>query len=422
MAIVIMELIFGFRPIIDLFWEWEIISGVNLAGLTALLVLALTAVFFAGQKRIPMPFMAGSAILVVAYTGFMTTVYAGTVNDFIYVTRLASGTAFLFVVAPYISKKRVERCLQVFILATTVPIFITFLQSAGVVEYTYFDSVGGAYFGRGSGGYLHPSVLTRFCVFGILYVLYFLETKWRDWRKRLFAYIYILLNITAVSLSYHRMGYLQTICIPGLWFLLRYKEQLYKYLVRILAACAAVSMLFYILYMCGIFSIDLTTFQRLVSLDNVFLVRDGKWTLILRGRDSMINILVASFLRHPWYNILFGNGVNINASSGLSMATADMELIRVLWNCGLIGGMVWLLHLRDIWKSLRSVGIALQNNALYQLGVCVFVSYLLWGVTLETSETPNILYHLYLVCGYAYYSGRKAQGSESASPKTNQNW
>lgn len=399
--------IFGIRPIIDLFWNKDIISGINLAACTAGMMIVLSFEELIRKKRLFINPMICSGILIILHTGVMTLLFANNIWDYNYIIRLTSGMVILIVAIPMFNQKEFEKCLFVFILATTIPILFTFLQNAGMVQFTYFDYVGGHRISRGSGGYHQPSVLTRFCIFGLLYTLYFLDSKWKSNRQKIFAYIYILLNISAIFLSYHRTGYLLAVCIPGLWFFLKYRDCPGRFFITVFIISTAGVLLFFGLYSFGVFSIDLSIFQKLLSLRNIARFENGHFRLAMRGRDVFVIALFNSYAKHPWYNIIFGNGAETNLISGITMNVADLEIVRILWNCGIVGGILWLIHLISVRYCLKSVKRLLEYNSLYRLGVCIFVSYLVWGLTLETSATPNILYHFYFVCGFVYYSGKE---------------
>lgn len=401
-------LIFILRPLIDLFWESTSFFGVNLASLIAVINIGLMVCYYLKKKTLSVDNVAITALVFVIYVGTITMIFMQELDDLAYFLRILSAIPYYVIVAKKNSKEKFEKCLLIYVCISLVPIIISYLQLMGVVDYTYFDYVSGVTIFRASGGYRQPASLTRVCVFSLIYVLYFLETKIRFFKHKLLVYIYLLLNIGAVFISYHRTGYAMLIIVLLLWLYMKNRANFMNFLRKTIIAVCFVLIVFLVAYVTGIVDIDLSVLQTMLSVDNIFVVENGTFELTLRGRNNLIDKLIAGFELNPWYNTLFGNGIASNSVSGISMQVADMDFIRVLWNTGVVGFVIYNFHYLSLYQKLKCIKRQLSNgNVLYRVSVCIFVIVLMWGVTLETSNTPNIVYHLYFIIGFVYYNTKR---------------
>lgn len=405
MIIKILLWLFALRPILDLLWETEIILGLNVAAIVAIGSISLTLIYVLEQqmiKNVPI------VLFLFIYTFLMTAINMTSLADIDNLLRLLSSMSFILVVAPNINEKHLEKFLYLFIIFTLIPIIISFMQVSGLVPFTYWDYINGERVFRASGGYRQPSVLTRFAVFGLIYSLYFLSRykKTIGKFKKYFFYMYIILNFVALLFSYHRTGYFMSLIVVLIWFVFDNKKNLFKMINKLLIITIGLTVGFIILYSLGLFTIDIEGFQRLLSLDNIYVINNGNFELILRGRGRLIDTVVESFRLNPWYSIIFGNGVNINNTTGLSLEVADMDLLRILWNYGIIGTILWLSQM--LWF----INILIKSRKyldpyIFRVGLVILVTYVIFGLTIETSVTPNFMYHVYLVLGFLYFSSRK---------------
>lgn len=397
--------LFIVRPIVDLAWQKSLFMGMNLAGLMAILIILMTVVYFPFRMGTKYSFTFISGLIYIFYICLCTVLNCTTFNDFNYFLRLLSEFSFLVIVAPRLSLNKINQVMGFFVIVTLVPIFITFLQVAGVVKYTYFDYLMGTVISRGSGGYRQPSVLTRFCSIGLLYALYLLEIIGKRDKRRIFLWAYIGLNLAAVIFSYHRTGYFLVVFIIGLWFFLKDKKRALKLLLRGTAALCGMLIVFVLLYKLQLISVKITVLKEMLSFSNIVSRNaDGSINGILRGRGKILNDLFEGFRTNPFRYTLFGNGVNENPVTHIAIVGADMELIRVLWNGGIIGAMLWFTHFvsmfEDIVRWRKEKGI----NVFYRLAMVMFWCFIVWGLCIEATESPDLMYHVYLVCGWLCFS------------------
>jgi len=397
----ILLLIFALRPLIDLYWSSDFFGQINFAGIIAIFNIGIS-VFYTiinGKiKKLPI------VILLAIYTLSITILSFGNFSDYDNLLRLLSSMPFILIVAPNVNEKDIEKYISLYIVCTIIPIIITFLQVGGIVDYTYWDYIFGVKIPRGSGGYRQPSVLTRFLIFGIIYSLYFLS-RYKDKntnRKRLFIYLYLSINSIAIFLSYHRTGYLLAVAVFVLWYTIEYKNRLIQLIKRLIIYLILGTALFWTLYLNGIFSLSIAGFKSLLSFENVYKFSDGKFSLVLRGRGSLLDKLLYGFQINPWYHTIFGNGKNTNAISGLSFEIADMDLIRILWNFGVIGFILWTLQI--IWfRKILIDSKSYIDPYIHRIGYLIVFVYIVFGFTIEATVTPNFMYHVYLILGYIYF-------------------
>lgn len=398
-----MLFIFIIRPVIDLAWNHILFMNMNLAGLTAVFIIILSIIHFLIHPHIIINKTVFAGVLYVIHIGIVALLNFTALVDLNYTLRLLSEIMYLVIVAPHISIKKLNKCILLFTIMTLIPIFITYFQTIGIIPYTYFDYINGIQICRGSGGYHQPSVLTRFCSVGLLYTFYMLEDMQLSQKLKIFLYLYIALNVLAIILSYHRTGYLLVFAEIVLWLFLKNQKNLPKFICNALIGIISILVGFTLIYKLGILSINLSTFSSMLSISNIFTFSDGKIEFGLRGRGKVIEILKQGFALNPWCYTFFGNGVNTNPVTGIAIPTADMEVIRVLWNGGIIGMGIWLSHFISLKRSIFKYKNIETIESLYRLGTCLFWIFIIWGLTIEATNSPNLMYHVYLICGIFCY-------------------
>ncbi len=396
--------VFVLRPVIDLGWDVTIIAGLNPAGVVAVFVTALMILYVILDRKIT---FFGSVFLFAAYTTVVTLLNLSNPEEANNQLRLLSALAYLIVVGRNLNEKRLEQCWFLFVVFSIVPVILSYLQVIGVLEYTYLDFIGGAARGRATGGYHQPSVMNRFLIFGIIYSLYFLyryKQNLRLYKKRFFQF-YILISLPAVFFSYHRTTYILLTIILLLWMTMEYRGRFLKLLVSVAAAGIGVLGVFLFLYRAGLFSIDLSGFADMFSLQNFIEITENGVQINLRGRGGIIGKLMESFSANPWYYVIFGNGVDTNPLTGINMEVADMDFIRIAWNYGLAGIALWFNQLLFFVRTLVKSG-KLINPYIHRAGIFIIFVYVVFGCTIEATNTPNFMYHVFLIIGYLYYQAR----------------
>lgn len=397
----ILLFVFAIRPLIDLAWEKTLLFGLNLAGLVAVFLIFLTGINIFTHNRIKTNAPMISGFFYISFITIITLLNCNAFSDFNYSLRLFSEFSFFLVVAPNVSIEKMNRVFSCFVVLTLVPIVITFLQVGGLVSFEYYDNIHGVIVSRGSGGYRQPSVLTRFCTIGLLYALYLLENVNGKGINKYLLYAYIVLNAIAIVFSYHRTGYFLALLIVILWFFLKNKKHFLRTAWYVLIAVLIASLGFALLFKSGLISVDLPTLKNMFDISNIVSRKeDGTIWFGLRGRGKILDVLAMGFRTNPWFYTVFGNGIDENPITHIAIPTADMELIRVLWNGGIIGAVLWLWHFLSIKASIQKARKIKEVNGFYRLATCMFWCFIVWGLCIEATESPNLMYHVYLVCGW----------------------
>lgn len=109
------------------------------------------------------------------------------------------------------------------------------------------------------------------------------------------------------------------------------------------------------------------------------------------------------FIQNPWYYTVIGNGINTNPVTNIAIPTADTEFIKVPWNGGIIGMCIWLLHFISLKIAVSKHEKTKTVDSLYRLATCIFWIFIILGFTLEVTNSPNLMHHVYLICGVLCY-------------------
>lgn len=392
-------IIFMIRPVIDLFWDINI-GPLNVAGVIAITLSALLYFSFFIYLKKKRVFLNKTTIVFIIYCSIITFFNFNQVTDLDNLFRIISATIFILIIPRNISIEQLERMMKYFVIFTLIPIMISYLQAIGIIPYTYWDYLPSGTIGRASGGYRQPSVLTRFLTLANLYSLYFLS-KYKDQKKIRRKYkIFIVLSLISIFLSYHRTAYLINILILLFWFGIENKKNLKNlisksFLIVVIGVLAIVILNYF-----DMISITLEDLNKMMSIDNIFQIEDNKIQLVLRGRGGIIDLLLDNIRNAPWYFSLLGNGVNINRYTGIQMYVADMDWIRVVWNFGIIGGLIWICQILSFIKIILRAYKSNCDRYICYIGVGALLIYIAFGFTIEATTTPNLMYHIYLIIGF----------------------
>lgn len=404
----ILALIFITRPLIDLFWNTSI-KVTNVAGILAIILCMLLYIAILTGLLKKNIYVNNMIVLFIIYCTIITLFTAKNFTEYDTLLRIISASIYIIYFSQNINEEKFEFIMKWYIVITIVPIVISILQSLGIIEYTYWDYLISGRIGRASGGYRQPSVLTRFLSFSNLYCYYFLS-KYKNNKLRLKVVIYLIFSFMSIFLSYHRTGYLINIVILLFWFLIEFKQNLYKYIKIIFISLFLGMIIFIIANQMELIHITFEDFKRLVSIDNIVTLDDNGFNLVLRGRGNIIESLITTIKEQPWYSNLLGNGVGYSISTGNSMEIADMDFIRIVWNYGLLGLLIWFAIVINFMKIIKSNSMIVSNTLVYRLGLCSLFIFLCFGLTIEATTTPNFMYHIYLIFGYLYNISNSYRG------------
>lgn len=403
--------LFSVRPIVDLLYEITIF-GINPAGYLAVLISALSVLSVLLNRykyRLSVPMLA-----FLAYTLLITVLNMHSISEIQDWIRIFSGMAFYFAVAPFIFEKEFKKYVKLYLLATMIPIVLTYLQVIGLVPYKYYVWVGKKHVARGSGYYSHPSVLNRFLVFGLLYALYLFQSE-KKLKMRVVWLAYCLFNLAAVFFSYHRTGYALAAIAILLFAYFYYKKQFIKIFPRVVAIAGVAVVAVVIANQLGLLQLDMSGFTRFLSLDNLVKMDSaGKLHLVLHGRTAKASRYLPELFRTKQY--LFGTGGDKNYATGTVLANPDMDIIRMLWSYGVVGLVLWIAFVIDLIRKTavrkRHAGI-IPFVSLAKITVILFIGF---GICMDTTIMPNIMMHVYLILGMVRFRMYQTGDGPTALP------
>lgn len=64
---------------------------------------------------------------------------------------------------------------------------------------------------------------------------------------------------------------------------------------------------------------------------------------------------------------------------------------------------IWLVHFISLKKAVARYKNVEGVDSLYRLATCMFWIFIIWGLTIEATNSPNLMYHVYLICGVFCY-------------------
>ncbi len=376
----ILFLILILRPIIDLAWNNRFL-GFNIADIVGIvLFVSVIALVLLKNKQLfyPKSFALFLPIVIFSNMAFNNYLYS-----YALFARLISPMIFLF----YFWKdennlRKIELFMKWFIVVSLIPIILSFLQYFHVIPYTYFDwlpTVGRV--GRASGGYGHPTGLTRILIFSILFALYFIHLEKSGRMPKWPLVLYILATLAAIFISYHRAAYFIVVIIFILW----YGDISVKYRAK-----WKMILFFFAMFILALFIISKFSPVKISDVVNLKIISG------LHGRVWKFEEITSVYQKMPLLNQLFGNGGNPYFSKG-SFMYIDNDAVHMLWSYGIIGLFAWLLVVYEFILStfrLRNTA-TLKNYFFNKITRITIVCYILFGVVVETSTLPNFMYIVY---------------------------
>jgi hypothetical protein len=190
---------FSLVPIINLFWKTDLVFLKGNWILYPFIVLAVIA-SFVFRVRISFLFLI-TLLLVIFYCAYFTLKH-GQFESILRFFFTLIPLAFLQQMREHQNDKMIRNFLIVYVIASMVPVYFSYLQLRGIIPYYEFDVVDGVYMGRISGGYSKPNnfiaILFPFFLLG-LYL-------WKVLRKKFIGFIFmgfvlILVYITGLRIA-----------------------------------------------------------------------------------------------------------------------------------------------------------------------------------------------------------------------------
>ncbi|MEM3433163.1 MAG: hypothetical protein QXP27_03195 [Candidatus Methanomethyliaceae archaeon] len=381
------------KPVIDLAWRWRFMTiaeqGVNVQSVVATFVIMVAGFGLVLRRQCLVVSKTAILFLVFATVSVGLTPTSWGINELI---RLYAAVSVYFLAGTVLqSEKRFERFARYYIVAVMVPVLLSFLQKAGLLQFEYWDWLEGGPVGRASGTYQHPLGLIYFVVYATPLALYLFERSSRSWFSRLRLGLFIGLCAVAVGLTYHRAGILAIGLEMWLWMIVtkRYGRA---------AIVAMVS---------GLVALLLS--HWVVPLyANVIEVLHGSVTFtsgeFLRGRGMNWYLFLSSlFSSHPLYWILGrGGSVAEGFVPGFGYWSSNEphnDFIRILHAYGLVGLGLYLALIASFVRQgfrLRRARDSFSRG-LGNLVIVVVVAMVLLSITTEPMRFPTGAWYLFML-------------------------
>jgi len=402
------------KPLIDLTWRWRFFEfseqGVNIQTFVSLLVLGMNgvAMLFGDRWRIlPRRVL---VFLACATFSVMATPSSWAFNELL---RFFAGVAFFYTAGPLLAEvKRFDRFAKALLVVAAVPLFLSFLQRAGLLEYDYWDWIEGVQIGRASGAYETPLSLIFLLIYVFPLAMYLASGKNHSLATKAMAAIFLLAASISAAFTYHRAGYI-AIALEGLiWLYLKRGKRAVLVLIGALVLTAAIS---------SSWLVSLYDPLRQALPGNEEITSDQ----FLRGRGYQWFLYLNSYVSSGPFHWVFGNGGSVIADLGpdidyvLSPNEPHSDYIRVWHAYGIVGFSVYLSVLSQFCVAAirRLHSPDPFARALAQMLLPMLSAFALLSFTTEPLRYPGASWYLFAIAS-ALFCLKKPLASAINAPGT----
>ena len=278
-------------------------------------------------------------------------------------------TAAFLLIYPQKYQVDIVKMINLYFLVLLVPISIAWLQFFNFYEYSYFDYVNDAEFGRPSGGYYQPNSLTRILIFGILltYIV--------DYKKKMHVFMkygMISLFLLTIFISGHRTSLL--IALIAI-FLFDVAGKFNRFILLL-----PLTGIFAIAAGAAIYRSMGETLKDYAAIYSSYfkLYSDGQFNL--RGREDIWrNIFDEMALNNGFIQWVFGRGA--------PFFDAHNDLLRILMVNGVFGVIVYAVFIIYIYRFCVQRSNRFGRNAIR----VIFLYLFLFGLTLQPMEYSHFM-------------------------------
>jgi O-antigen ligase len=377
------------KPLWDLTWRWRFFrifeQGVNIQTLMGLLVLAMNVIAIlnrAAWRRLP------RRVLIFLTCASLSLLFSPSSMGLNELVRLLAGTLFFYTAGPLLADRhRFDRFAKTFLCVMLIPIFLAFLQVAGVLPYDYFDWTAVGEIGRASGTYPTPLSLSYFLVIGFPLAMYLADSKRQPRSTRQFGWIFMVAASLAVAFEYHRTTYVIIALQFIIWLSLTRGRRAVFWFGAILALVVILSS--------GWLKMLYDPLVQSASVD----ISSGQF---LRGRGFQWFLFLDSYASAGPFHWIFGLGGSVIAGLDPDDTTIDSvephnDFIRVLHAYGAIGLILYLfilaLLLRRIFQLLSSQDEFTRSLA--RTNLLILVAILIFSMMIEPLRYPAGAWYLF---------------------------
>ncbi|HEY2544760.1 MAG TPA: hypothetical protein VGI46_01715 [Candidatus Acidoferrum sp.] len=400
------------KPLIDLTWRVRFFEfseqGVNIQTFVSLLVLGMNGVAMLSSNRWRILPRRVLVFLGCAAFSVMVTPSSWAFNELL---RLFAGVTFFYTAGPLLAEaERFDRFARALLVVAAVPVFLSFLQRAGLLEYDYWDWIEGVQIGRASGAYETPLSLIFLLIYVFPLAMYLASGKNHSPVTKGMARIFLLAASVSTAFTYHRVGYI-AISLEGLfWLYLKRGKGAVLVLAGVLVLIAAIS---------SSWLVSLYDPLRQALHGNDEITSDQ----FLRGRGYQWFLYLNSYVSSGPFHWVFGNGGSVIADLDpdinyvLSPNEPHSDYIRILHAYGIAGFSIYLSVLGHFCaaaiRRLRSPDPF--TRALGQMMLPMLAAFALLSFTTEPLRYPGASWYLFAI-GSALFCLKKPLASAVNPP------
>ncbi len=383
------------KPLVDLTWQFKFLEfseqNINPQALMGLLAVAFTGVALFWKRRQLVHNKAVVGLCLLAIVSLAATPTSWGFNELI---RLYACLAFFFSAGLVLgSEERFDSFANLFLLAVSVPVVLSYLQEIGLFPYYYWDTIGGKEVGRATGTYQHPLGIVYLLMYAIPFALYLFDKNRSRLLYRMGLLLFMLLALVALGLTYHRSGQIAILLEIGVWMLLTRKNA--KYYLAAGAIAVGITM--------AVFWQFFSVFYRPLTdaFSNGFNIFDPDF---LRGRGMNWFLFLYSFYKGGPIHWLIGLGGSVAEGyvPGLGFLSSNEphnDFIRILHAYGLLGLGLYFAILGRIFQASRQLRRSGDrfSAGMGTLGLSLLPCILLLSITTEPMRYPAAVWYLFSV-------------------------
>lgn len=375
------------KPIFDLDWRWPLFYvgsiPIPFHRIVAFVVPAVITIFLILRLFLNASIRLNNNIFAIIFLVSITITLFFQKNVYSIDEYVRSYSFFIiFLSVPFLirSKQEFYKIAKLVILISLVPTFLSYLQTFGFLQFTYYDSLPSiGKIGRISGGYRHPTGYLNYLLVLIPLSIYLYANKLI--RKRLF-WFWILFTLPMIGRSLHRATIILVLFQLAV-FIFFLRRTLFKYFIII---C--------FFFLLAIYSGDIWQFINVGGA-----ITEAKF----RGRSIIWAKYVSHFQNSDFSRQIFGFG-SPKLPDGSFEPHSDW--LRIAFNYGYFGLIAYISFLFSIFLIFFTKLLKVKRKFRVQsetlIGLILILTIVLYSITMEPLRYSSFSWGCALILGYAY--------------------
>ena len=313
------------------------------------------------------------------------------------------------------SRAALEKLVKIAAFAGIFPCAMIFLQKLGFISYNRdAERLGSVIYDRATGGYADSFSVALPIIIAIFFLLHIIQSNKENGKIQKIYELLLGGYLFSLIFTFHRMTFIVVSVVLCLWI---YLNRRYSYAVYLgVGAVIAISTL-------QVFLLDIFGDVDLLAERDAGVVTTNSGSefalerTALHGRGWLWTLFIREYLNAPFLDQMFGIRLPGRAPHN--------DYIRVIFTVGAFGFAVYMFMLFligiKLWSIMtyysRSDDVFFKN--LSQVGVFMFIFYILGGVTLTISTLSTMSWYFWILFGiisYQYNKARDAGRKEARQP------